>query len=129
MNSQVLKFFNKNRSNFISILMALVLFCCLVGPLWSYHSAQTKEFGEEVFTLTGRPVYYSFGNIKEYHSYNARKEYYYYDIWKIQAQDLFSPHPKIILFIEPFTKVIITYNNADSFENDLNYLLESMVED
>ena len=68
MNSQVLKFFNKNRSNFISILMALVLFCCLVGPLWSYHSAQTKEFGEEVFTLTGRPVYYSFGNIKEYQS-------------------------------------------------------------
>ena len=68
MNSQVLKFFNKNRSNFISIFMALVLFCCLVGPLWSYHSAQTKEFGEEVFTLTGRPVYYSFGNIEEYQS-------------------------------------------------------------
>lgn len=66
---------------------------------------------------------------KEYHSYNARKEYYYYDIWKIQTQDLFSSHPKIILFIEPFTKVIIIYNNVDSFEDDLNYLLESMVED
>lgn len=66
---------------------------------------------------------------KEYHSYNTRKEYYYYDIWKIQAQDLFSPHPKIILFIEPFTKIIIVYNNNDSFEDDLNYLLESMVED
>ena len=68
MNSQVKVFFNKNRSNLISILMALVLFCCLVGPLWSYHSAQTKEFGEEVFTLTGRPVYYSFGNLKSYQS-------------------------------------------------------------
>lgn len=66
---------------------------------------------------------------KEYHSYNARKEYYYYDIWKIQVQDLFSLHPKIILFLEPFTKIIISYNNNDSFESDLNYLLESMVED
>ena len=68
MNSQVKTFLKKNRSNLISILMALVLFCCLVGPLWSYHSAQTKDFGEEVFTLTGRPVYYSFGNLKEYQS-------------------------------------------------------------
>lgn len=58
-----------------------------------------------------------------------RKEYYYYDIWKIQVQDLFSLHPKIILFLEPFTKIIISYNNNDSFESDLNYLLESMVED
>ena len=48
--------------------MTVVLICCLVGPLWSYHSAQTKEYGEEVFTLTGRPVYYSFNKIQEYKS-------------------------------------------------------------
>ncbi len=68
MNIHVKNFFNKNRSNLISILMAVVLICCLVGPLWSYHSAQTKEYGEEVFTLTGRPVYYSFNKIQEYKS-------------------------------------------------------------
>ena len=68
MNIHVKNFLRKNRSNLLSILMALVLFCCLIGPLWSYHSAQTTEYGEEVFTLTGRPVYYSFDKIPQYQS-------------------------------------------------------------
>ena len=63
MNIHVLHFLRKNRSSLICLLLAVVLFVCLIGPLWSYHSAQTKDFGEQVFTLTGRPVYSCFNRI------------------------------------------------------------------
>ena len=65
MNIHVLHFLRKNRSSLICIFLALVLFICFIGPLWSYHSAQTKEYGEQIYTLTGQPVYANFTKIAD----------------------------------------------------------------
>lgn len=65
MNIHVLHFLRKNRSSLICIALALVLFICFIGPLWSYHSAQTKAFGDQIYTLTGQPVYANFTRIAD----------------------------------------------------------------
>lgn len=65
MNIHVLHFLRKNRSSLICILLAVVIFVCFVGPLWSYHSAQTKDYGEAIYRLTGQPIYSNYSHIND----------------------------------------------------------------
>ena len=65
MNIHVINFFKKNRSTLICILLAIVIFVCFVGPLWSFHSAQTKNYGEVIYRLTGQPIYSNFSHIND----------------------------------------------------------------
>ena len=65
MNIHLQHFLRKNRSTLICILLAVVIFVCFVGPLWSYHSAQTKDYGEAIYRLTGQPIYSNYSHIND----------------------------------------------------------------
>ena len=57
---------------------------------------------------------------------------YYYEIVSIKVQDLYKNSPTIILRTQDGTRLTIWYDNGtllEDFEKDLNYFIESVLED
>ena len=57
---------------------------------------------------------------------------YYYEIVGIKVQDLYGDLPIIILCTQDGTKLAIWYDSntlLEDFEKDLNYFIESVLED
>lgn len=57
---------------------------------------------------------------------------YYYEIVSIKIQNLYGDSPTIILCTQDGTRLAIWYDSSTSLENfekDLNYFIESVLED